>query len=133
MNLSNYFVNETAVPEKTKGYLPEQIIKIAASLSVQGNKFNDLATALNIEESNLTLQKRIDHTATLDALVAHHYGIDKKNYEYIVNSFNFVENRDILNKKELVWNDSTIKQFYYEVRKIVLQKYDEITTMVRNG
>jgi hypothetical protein len=58
---------------------------------------------------------------------AHHYRLDRIEYEYIINTFPaFKEDTSLEKSTDIEWNDLLIRKFNGEVRKRVLSYYDSI-------
>lgn len=58
-----------------------------------------------------------------------HYGLNREQLEVILQSFDgFEEDKDLVNIKEVVWNDTLIRKFNGEVRKRVLPYFDQLTS-----
>ena len=97
---------------------PEEIAKISARLSSPDRDFKKLAEAASSEYGAINVNERIELTAHLDALVAHQYGLNRDDDEYIIQTFDaFREDKDFEKQKEIKWTDTLIKKFNGEVRK----------------
>ncbi len=128
MNLNFFYVYQTPIPSNWRNDIGKEIVKLSARLSAADNRFVDLAKATEVAYGNLDIKERIEMVAKLDASVAHHYGLSRDDYEYVINTFEgFEEDSNLENLSEIKWNDSLIRKFNGEVRKRVLRYYDAIT------
>jgi len=128
MNLSFFFIYQTPVPASINGQIAHEIIKISARLSSVDGRFREFASVLGGECSSLTMKERVELTARLNALVAKHYGLNREQLEVILQSFEgFEEDKELVNMKEVRWNDTLIRKFNGEVRKRVLPYFDQLT------
>ncbi len=133
MNLNFFILNNIAIPDDTQSKLAQQIIKLSGVLTIQHEDFSKMANDLRTKVNKLNIQQKIETVAHLDALVAHHYGLDRKQYEYVVNTFDdhrVMTNRLVVDEnneddEEFEWNDTTIRAFNHEVRERVLTFYDK--------
>ena len=92
---------------------------------MQNENFVEMAESLQHKIKKLSMKQRIQITAELDALVAHHYGLSRDQYEYIMSTFKpKKQNHELTDSAE--WNSNTIHAFNYEVKKLSLKFYDEI-------
>ena len=106
----------------------DEIVKMAAKLSVGTEEFDGFADSLRVDNVRLTPPERIRVTAKLDALVVHAYGLTRNEYMTILDSFKFTENPALLEAKSADLNDNkTLRQFYGEVRKLAPVYYDEMS------
>ena len=105
----------------------DDVVELSAKLVLGPDEFEGFAESLRMENVFLAPSERIRTTAKLDALVAHAYGLTKKEYETILKSFKFLENSDLLTAQSADFNDNKVlRQFYGEVRKLAPTYYDEI-------
>ena len=105
----------------------DEVVKIAARLSVGFDEFEGFAESLRVANVSLTPPERIHTTARLDALVAHAYGLTREEYQIVLDSFKFTENPALLEAESADLNDNkTLRQFYGEVRKLAPGYYDDI-------
>lgn len=127
MNISFFHVYQTPIPADFDNATGKQIIAIAARLSSIDKRFDEFAKSLNVPFGPLTVKDRLDLTARLDALVAYHYGLNRQEYEHILNTFyGFVEDQNLQNISDVIWDDSLIKRLNGEVRKRALSVYDSL-------
>jgi len=134
MNLSFFFIYQTPVPASINGQIAQEIIKISARLSSVDNRFSNFASALGVECGPLSMKERIELTAKLNALVAKHYGLNREQLEVILQSFEgFEEDKELVNMKEVKWNDTLIRKFNGEVRKRVLSYFDSLSSEQGEG
>jgi hypothetical protein len=130
--LSIFLIKQIPIPENIENSISTEIIKISARLSSSNENFGLLANATGNKVSILTMSERIELTARLNALVAHHYQIDKDEYMYIISSFTgFEEDDNLENMTQIKWGDRLIRKFNGEVRKRTLKYYDTISEKVR--
>ena len=113
------------IPNVTK--FDDEIIHLSAKLSIGSSEFEGFAESLRIENNQLSPRERIETAAKLDALVALAYGLDINEYKIVINSFKLGEDLTMSDAKEINWSDSTstMRNFFGEVRKIVLKHYNE--------
>jgi hypothetical protein len=130
IHLSFFYIYQTPVPSS----LDEEIIKISARLSSVDERFKEFASVLDVECGPLSMKERIELTAKLNALVAKHYGLDRQQLEVILQSFEgFEEDKELVNMKEVKWNDTLIRKFNGEVRKRVLSYFDALNSEQNEG
>ena len=111
MNLNFFFVEQTPIPSSWDTDIAREIIRLSARLSCEDNRFEDLAHGINVECGTLSMGERIELMAKLDALVAHHYGLTREEYEYILKTFEaFSEDNSPQDLKEMEWNDIMIRK-----------------------
>lgn len=131
IHLSFFYVEQTPIPEMDAIFAP-QITKIAARLSCPDSRFDNLAKNVDTEVGALEIEKRIEMSAKLDALVAHIYGLTKEEYGYVISTFDVFEEDNKILKLGLVsnWNEVLVRKFNGEVRKRVLSFYDEVASKI---
>jgi hypothetical protein len=126
-NLSFPLVYQTPLPPQFKGGLADEIVRIAAQLSCPDERFKELAENVGVKVRSLSMEERIQLSALLNALVARHYGVGKGELEFILNSFNFVEDKEIIKMgNQIEWNDRLIRRFNGEVRKRVIGDFEKL-------
>ena len=114
-------INKIPIPSKHK----KEIARLAARLTVGRPDFAGLAETMRIPNEPLSISERIDTAARLDALVAKSYDLDREEYETVLGSFKaFKENPDLLDMKDISWNNKNLKEFYGEMRKKALEAFD---------
>lgn len=124
MNLNFFYVYQTPVPPSFTCPLARQIIRIAGRLSSADARFSELATTLGVSSSPLSMMERIDLTAKLNTLVAEHYGLNREEFELILQSFEgFEEDKNLEKLTEVKWNDELMRRFNGEVRKRILETF----------
>jgi hypothetical protein len=129
MNLSFFFICQTPVPASIDGQVAQEIIKSSARLSSVDDRFREFASVLGVECGPLTMKERVELTARLNALVAKHYSLTWEQLEVILQSFEgFEEDKELVNMKEVKWNDTLIRKFNGEVRKRVLPIFNQLTS-----
>ena len=115
-------IDKIPIPSKNK----KEIANLAARLTVGHQDFTGLAEKMRIPNKALSVSERIDTAARVDALVAKSYGLDKNDYETILESFKaFKENSGLRDMQEITWNNKNIKEFYGEMRKKALEIFYE--------
>jgi hypothetical protein len=128
INLTFFTVYQTPIPKVTSPYVDE-IMKIAARMSAADERFREFASVLGVECGPLTMRERIELTAKLNTIVAKHYGLDRKQLEVILQSFEgFEEDKELVNMKEVKWNDTLIRKFNGEMRKRILPYFDQLAS-----
>jgi hypothetical protein len=126
-HLSFFYVYQTPVPPSLEGEIATEIIRISARLSSPDSRFKEFATTIGVEQGALNMRERIELTAKLNALVAKHYGLTSKQLDVILQSFEgFEEDKEIVNMKEVIWDDGLICKFNGEVRKRVFSYFDQL-------
>jgi hypothetical protein len=129
MNLNFFYIYQTPVPIMVKGEMASRIVKTSARLSSVDDRFTEFASLLDVECCPLTTKDRVELTARLNAIVAKHYGLKREQLEVILQSFEgFEEDKELVNMKEIKWNDTLIRKFNGEVRKRVLPYFDQLTS-----
>ena len=132
MTLNFFIIKGIAIPDDIKSKRAQQIIRLAGTLTVQDERYETMAEELGVKAHELDIEQRIKITAELDALVAHHYGLDREQYKHIVSTFD--DHRTATNRlieddneegEEMEWDDSAIRAFNYEIRELALQFYDK--------
>ena len=125
MNLSFFIINGIAIPDNIHAEIAQEIIKISGVLTMQDENFTDMAESLQHNIKKISLRDRIKITAELDALVAHHYGLDRAQYEHILSTFKPRKSPiDLDNTTE--WNDHIIRELNYTIKENALQFYDKV-------
>ena len=129
MNLNFFYIYQTPVPVTLKVEIARQIVETSARLSSVDDRFKEFASVLGVECGPLSMKERVELTAKLNALVAKHYGLNREQLEVILQSFEgFEEDKDLINMKEVKWDDTLIRKFNGEVRKRVLSYFDQLTS-----
>lgn len=112
--------------------MANEIIRISTRLSAADKRYEDLANAIGVDYSNLKMKERIELTAQLDALVAHHYGLTRDEYKYIIDTFEgFETDEKISELSKIEWTEQLIRKLNGEVRTRVLSCYDSIATRIQ--
>ena len=125
MNLNFFIVNKIAIPQNTASSLAQKIISLSSRLTMQNDNFVTMAKKLDCKIQSLDMNKRIQIMAELDALVAHHYGLNRNHYEHILSTFK-PKKQDSEFNDFTEWNDGAIHTLNYEVKKQALKFYDMI-------
>ncbi|MGB9959856.1 MAG: Eco57I restriction-modification methylase domain-containing protein [Candidatus Bathyarchaeales archaeon] len=134
MNLNFFYIYQTPVPASLNSEIAKQIIETSTRLSSIDDRFKDFASSLGVECGPLSMRDRIELTAKLNALVAKHYGLSREQLEVILQSFDgFEEDKELVNMKEVKWNDTLIRKFNGEVRKRVLSYFDQLNSEQSEG
>lgn len=111
----------------------QEITKISGRLSSVDERFKDLAKAVGVEYGPMKMEERIELTANLDALVCCSYGLNRQEYEYILDTFDAFEEDEKLKNigEQYEWNDAMIRKLNGEVKKMAIYYYDKITEKVK--
>ena len=113
-------IGKIPIPHKNQ----EEIAKMSARLMVGQADFAGLADAMHIPNRALSVSDRIDTAAGLDVLVAKSYGLDKNDYETILESFKaFNEKSSLRESPDIKWSNTYMKDFYGEMRKKALELF----------
>ena len=103
------------------------ISELAASLMVGSPEFEGFADIIGIENRKLSPADRIAYAAELDALVAYSYGLTKKEYGVVIDSFNiFKPDPSLYDLNDVIWNSNNLKGFYGETTSVALEYYDNL-------
>ena len=122
----NFFiVDGITIPQDCTSKIAQKIISLSGILSMQDEGFVEIAKSLQFHVKKLNLQQRISVTAETDALVAHHYGLDRTQYEYVLSTFKPKKQKDLYSTSE--WSDSIIHTLNYEIKKQSLKFYDNLS------
>ena len=134
MHLNFFYVYQTPVPASMDTDIAKEIVGISARLSSIDDRFKEFASAFGVECGPLSMKERVELTAKLNALVAKHYGLNREQLEVILQSFEgFEEDKELVNMKEVKWNDTLIRKFNGEVRKRVLSYFDALNSEQSEG
>ena len=140
-NVETYHIYDTPVPKNFTDLIATQIIKLVASLTLSNNWNDTFASQIGVTKESFTLNKRINMTAKIDALVAIHYGLDRDEYIHILEYFEFNGDFDqSALKQDICWadipkgeKDINMKKFFNAVKKKCLSHYDKINSeMTKN-
>jgi len=127
IHLNFFYVYQTPVPADYHNTTAQKIIQIAARLSSPDERFRELAEAIGVPFGPLTMKERLEMTAELNALVAHHYGLSREELTVILESFaSFEEDPDLENLEEIKWSDTLMRKFNGEVRRRVMGYFDAL-------
>jgi hypothetical protein len=127
MHLNFFYVFQTPLPSNLSNSIAGEIIRISARLSSPDKRFNEFASASKVEFGPLSMRERIELTAKLNALVAKHYGLNREQFEIILQSFEgFEEDKELEKMKEVRWDDALMRKLNGEVRKRVLAYFDSL-------
>ena len=108
----------------------DMIAKLAATLMVGSPEFEGFAEDMGIENKKLNPADRITYAAELDALVAYSYGLTKKEYGVVIDSFNiFKADPSLYDLDDVTWNNNNLKGFYGEMASVALEYYDNLPTI----
>lgn len=127
-----------SLPIPNKSDLDDFIADASARLAC-GRQGNDdkkdkkelaaFATTFGLSPKPMSPAERIDTAARLDAMVAHGYGLSKKEYEMILESFKFQEDSTLHDASMADWSDNKVlRKFYGEVRKAAMPHFEEIAS-----
>jgi len=132
--LNFFYVYQTPVPTSLDDKLASSIAKISARLSSIDDRFEHFAHEVGVQSGLLTMKERIELAAKLNALVAKQYGLKRQQLEVILQSFEgFEEDKELVNMKEVKWDDTLIRKFNGEVRKRVLSYFDSLNSERSEG
>jgi hypothetical protein len=128
MHLSFFYVYQTPVPSDFGNELGSDIVRLSGILSSPDHRFEDFASSIAVKVSRLTMIDRIEITAQLNALVAKHYGLIRKELQAILDSFEGFKEDESIRKieGEIKWDDDLIRKFNGEVRKRVMHYFDNL-------
>ena len=90
--VETYHIYDTPVPEDFASDTGKEIARLSTILALSRAWHDDMADVFFItrqEIENITLEKRIELTAEIDALASLHYGLTRREYERVLNSFKF--------------------------------------------
>lgn len=125
ITLSFPLVYQTPLPSQFKEGRASEIVHISAQLSCPDERFKELGEDIGVKVRSLSMEERIELSAKLNAEVARHYGVSKDELEFILNSFSFVENKEIVKMgNQIEWNDKLFREFNGEVRKRVMGYFE---------
>ena len=124
--LNFFIVDSTAIPQDTKSKIVQKIINLSGVLTIQNKNFTKLSTSLQLEIKKINLQQRIEIMAELDALVAHHYGLNRTQYRYILSTFRPKKPNVKLNET-IEWSDAAIHSLNYKIKEKSLEFYDNLS------
>ncbi|MEM3784102.1 MAG: hypothetical protein QXY88_03615, partial [Candidatus Bathyarchaeia archaeon] len=134
MNLNFFYIYQTPIPVSLNSEIAKQIIETSTRLSSIDDRFKDFASSLGVKCGPLSMKERVELTAKLNALVAKHYGLSREQLEVILQSFEgFEEDKELVNMKEVKWDDTLIRKFNGEVRKRVLSYFDQLNSEQSEG
>lgn len=103
-----------------------EIITNTAKMLVGAPEFAGLAEQMRIKNQPLTVKKRIETAAKIDALVAISYDLEINEYQTIIESFSaFKKNASLHGAKDMTWNNSNLKEFYGEMADLALRYFEE--------
>ena len=133
INLNFFIVKGIAIPNDVMSKRAQQIINLARTLTMQNEKYETMVDDPGVKTQKLDIMQRIKINAELDALVAHHYGLDREQYEHVVSTFDdhrtatnrLTEGDNEESEEVMEWDDSTIRALNYEIRELALQFYDK--------
>ena len=137
--VATYQIYDTPVPEDFTGEVPARISRNSAILALSETWHEGMADALQVREdeaAGMTLNRRIDLTAEIDALAAAHYGLTRVEYELVLDSFETDDRRFTdaeladgveYRKMSKGQRDKHMRMFYGEVYSRALAHYDRIT------
>ena len=125
-HLNFFIINSVAIPHDTSSKTTRKIIELSGMLTMQSNDFAEMAESLQFKIKKLGTRQRIETITELDALVAHHYGLERNQYEYILSTFRPKrQNSDLDDAAE--WSDNAIHAINYKVKKQALNFYDRLS------
>ena len=136
--VETYLIYDTPVPKDFTNDIATSISRLSAILVLAETWHEGLADALRIKKedvSGMTLDRRIELTAEIDALAARHYGLTRYEYELVLESFK--SDKRGFSKSELSGavdykkmskgeRDKHMRIFYGEVYDRILAHYDRV-------
>ena len=134
-----YLIYNTPIPENFTGKVPARISKDSAILALSETWHEGMADALRITKEDvagMTLNRRIELTAEIDALAAIHYGLTRDEYELVLGSFKSDDRKftdselgDTVEYRKISkgQRDKHMRVFYGEVYGRALAHYGRIT------
>ena len=137
-NVETYHIYDTPVPEDFTGDIAERISRLSAVLALSDSWHEGMADAFPIdrpEAEDVTVGRRIELTAEIDALAALHYGLARNEYEHILKSFKFsktpftdskLSRRPDYRKMHKPDRDRHMRMFYGHVYGRALDFYDRL-------
>jgi Eco57I restriction-modification methylase len=132
MHMNYFYVRQTPIPSKVDEGPAEKISNIAVRLNSTDPRYEGLAKIMGEVCGPLTMKERLELTAELNALVARHYGLGRKELDTILQSFEGFEEDKNLEKMDVKeWTESMIPRFNGEVRKRVLPYFDKLAEEVK--
>lgn len=135
-NVETYQIYDTPIPENFTGYVAERIAKLSAILALAEFWHEDMADAFSLTQQSvgeLTLGRRIEIVAEIDALTALHYGLSRDEYQHILSGFKYdrtqftnaqLSSRVEYQKMRKPDRDKHMRIFYGHVYRRVLFYYD---------
>lgn len=136
-SVETYHIYDTIVPGDFKGETAGMIGRLSASLFLSDTWHEGLADTFSIRRddmADLTLQRRLDITAEIDALVAIHYGLTCDEYETVLANFAFdesgltneeLESSTTFSDLDKSYRDRLMRRFFGEVRKSATRHYED--------
>ena len=110
-----------------RGIYEKEIAKLAARLTVGHSCFDELALSMGIKNVVLSPKEKIHALAQMDAFVAYAYGLERHEYELILNTFKFGDDNSLLKAKKMdLTNRNVRKNYYGEVRKLAMHYFDRL-------
>ena len=137
-SVETYLIYDTPVPEDFTSDVAKRISKLSSILALSDSWHDGMADAFPIdrpEVQDITLGKRIELTAEIDALSALHYGLTRGEYEHILKSFKFsktpftggeLSRRTDYRKMHKPDRDRHMRMFYGQVYGRALDFYDRL-------
>lgn len=134
-NLNFFFIYQNPVPPYDTSEIVDEIVRISAALSFRDDRYEEAAKALGTQPRQISVAEMVDLLARLNALAALHYGLSKREYQVIANSFEgFEEDPALLEmrmpaasdpKGGFAWTDILIRKINGEARRLSLKYFDE--------
>lgn len=124
------YIRTTPLPDQSAH--DDAMINLAAKLSVNGRpEFKQFASSIGIVNILPTPKERIEMTARLDALAARAYGLDRAEYQAVLDSFEWGEDPQMMEADLVDWQASRaalMRRFFGEVRKRAIDHFVEAET-----
>lgn len=124
---SFFIFYQTPIPVDFESEIPKRISDISARLSSPDERFTELTQAMGVPFGPLSMKERLEMTAELNALVAHHYSLTRDELSVILESFSsFEEDPELEKLEEIKWSDTLMRKFNGEVRRRVMGYFDAL-------
>lgn len=142
-HVETYLISDTQIPDDVSSAIPKRIASLSAILALSEAWHEEMADAFTLTRHKIgrvTLGKRIEIVAEIDALAALHYGLTRAEYEHVLTSFNSKQlqfSSDKLSssieyqKMQKSDRDKHMRIFYGNVYPIALDFYNQIMNKSR--
>ena len=131
MHMNFFYVYQTPIPSDFAGASAVKIEKIATRLNSVDARFEGFSKFVGVGHGLMNMKDWLESTAELNALVARHYGLDRKELDAVLQSFEgFEEDKELEKLSVPKWNERMIRSFNGEVRKRALAYFDRLSQEV---